>query len=907
MLRNRERRNGLIVTQQRSTYGKYNKASNRARYTLSDIVLDSTAHDHRAEDFDISNDSFKMSDVEDEEDYAGAVAHNPVDVADDDTLDDIYQRGGTGIISIAVSDHESDDENLYCVWPAAKQQQEVTHQTVSKPAGSSVRPLSSSSLASHETMPRPLSKTLSKTSSKTPSNGTGDRKRKSILQELNNVPNSSVTAQEKRQSVMLSNKPSLPRTSSSNLSKKNRSSVHSNQSKRWSMLSFNDDSGNSVKTKRFSISSLQSDTISKRFSISSANSSSSSFKNVVSKVGNALSSVSVSSGDASNESTPFKNVQPGVVNEPSTVIPNPTIAEASSNKRPLSSSNAPAVSSPVVPRKYSMAVSSVTNATIKSSYQAERSQVYSQTFNGNPNSRNDLSRVSTEGDQLSVLSTNTMSSLKSSKSRFRLSSLFTSSKKDTGDSESIRTVRGRSSFGDMRKSVLSMSSSKQSLFRLVKKESLQDLKRRQSVDKMMISLPKPDTDSANKLKNKLKNSSSIISINSVISGAPSSIVPCTTLASYDDQQLKSLLNLTSTDRILDFKSYISQYVNMENQILVKYAEASYSEVFVLKNYLTQENLKIFKVIPFGDERFEQPCLENVIQELKVNLQLNSLDGFIKLNSCHVVEGCYPKLMLKLWDDYNELKGSNNFRPEFESTQRYLLMDLEYGGVDLEHFKLLKWKQALEIFWSVAYSLTRAEKLYQFEHRDLHWGNIVIEYKQSQHGSHRLEDAFQDLSFIEENDDDEGPTLSQDEFSVKIIDYTLSRLQRSDGSVIHTRLDHQDFFKGRGDYQFDIYRMMRSELKSLQKSEDSEVDWSLSSFRTNLMWLHYLLDKLVRSKGITDLSGDESREKLERLLRVLNPRRKKLSQDDDSATQDKYFNDFHCCEDVLNYGKEQGLV
>ncbi|ODV75799.1 protein kinase ALK1 CYBJADRAFT_122638 [Cyberlindnera jadinii NRRL Y-1542] len=235
------------------------------------------------------------------------------------------------------------------------------------------------------------------------------------------------------------------------------------------------------------------------------------------------------------------------------------------------------------------------------------------------------------------------------------------------------------------------------------------------------------------------------------------------------------------------------------------------------------------------------------------------------------------------------------------------MDLEYGGVDLEHFKLLKWKQALEIFWSVAYSLTRAEKLYQFEHRDLHWGNIVIEYKQSQHGSHRLEDAFQDLSFIEENDDDEGPTLSQDEFSVKIIDYTLSRLQSSDGSVIHTRLDHQDFFKGRGDYQFDIYRMMRSELKSLQKSEDSEVDWSLSSFRTNLMWLHYLLDKLVRSKGITDLSGDESREKLERLLRVLNPRRKKLSQDDDSATQDKYFNDFHCCEDVLNYGKEQGLV
>ena len=44
-----------------------------------------------------------------------------------------------------------------------------------------------------------------------------------------------------------------------------------------------------------------------------------------------------------------------------------------------------------------------------------------------------------------------------------------------------------------------------------------------------------------------------------------------------------------------------------------------------------------------------------------------------------------------------------------------------------------------------------------------------------------------------------------------------------------------YFTGKGDYQFDIYRMMRTE---------TEGDWSKHTPRTNIFWMHYLVDKMI---------------------------------------------------------------
>lgn len=959
MLNNRsDRRNGLILsnttfTQQRKSYGKYNKGS-KARYNLNDLVLDlSSSPGNRnssltnrsslnsTQAFDISNDSFKLSDDEYEGAITTTINRKSSLYQDEDTdldfgnLGDLSDvpYGMTQLVSVAISDNEDSDATVDTPEKKKKKNKKSTSAKRDSRQLQESTPIKGSSHTS--------------------------KKSKSVLQELSPVPiNSSsniltMDINEKRTPMAQSQQPpSFSRNNSSGL--RNRSSMNSQSSKRWSLLSFNgDDKENlgSTKNKRFSIASGQSTSSkdkSKRFSIASTlsttSSSSSSFRNAVTKVSNALTSVSVSSGDDSNDSTPYKNVQPGVVGD---------------NER---------IGSPANPRKYSMATTASTNnVTVTSSIQNQRAQQYTHPMTTNtaavhPPTSASAMRIPSgashddKSDQITLASTN--SSLKSSRSRFRLSTLFSNSKKDlpingvAGDNESVRSLRGKSSFSDMRKSVLSYSQSKTSLFRLTKKDSIHDLKKKPSLDKSMISLPKPDSDSANRLKSRLKSSSSILSINSVISRqqtintinttattnpssnqSTSAQPPCSKTKSnnmsatpvvsieYDDEQLKDLLSLTSSPCVLKFDDYISKLTPDSNQILVKFAEASYSEVFVLKNFETGENIKVFKVIPFGEVNFDQPTLSNILQELRITKRLSGLEGFINLNDSCVVRGEYPQLLMKLWDDFNELKGSQNLRPEYETNQSYLILDLEYGGVDLESFPLMTWSQALEVFWSVVKTLDMAEREMRFEHRDLHLGNLVVSYKKNDAmDDETLEDAFKDLSIVEEEDESEGSQLC-----VKLIDYTLSRLDDVDGSVIFTRLDHQDFFKGRG-YQFDIYRFMRNEVISKQAATGSagdEIDWSLSSFKNNLFWLHFLLHNMLHSKGIKDIEGRDYQREVEYLHKCLDPRKKKLNRGEPvfkkTFTNNKsmkkkqqqrpatYFEDFESCADVLKFGEFYKMV
>jgi len=71
---------------------------------------------------------------------------------------------------------------------------------------------------------------------------------------------------------------------------------------------------------------------------------------------------------------------------------------------------------------------------------------------------------------------------------------------------------------------------------------------------------------------------------------------------------------------------------------------------------------------------------------------------------------------------------------------------------------------------------------------------------------------------------------------------LSRMDAGDGqnSGPHFSPFEQEVFEGKGDYQFDIYRMMR---------KHNEDKWAEFHSLTNVMWLHYLSVKLLKSKNI----------------------------------------------------------
>ncbi|KAG1761367.1 hypothetical protein EDD22DRAFT_804676 [Suillus occidentalis] len=271
----------------------------------------------------------------------------------------------------------------------------------------------------------------------------------------------------------------------------------------------------------------------------------------------------------------------------------------------------------------------------------------------------------------------------------------------------------------------------------------------------------------------------------------------------------------------------------------KIGEASFSEVFGIGDV-------VLKIIPLRDEEqritndLETPApsdASDVLKEVIVTRAMGEMSsGFIKLLRTYVVRGRYPSLLLDLWDEYNERKGSESIRPDsFGLAQVYAIIVLPNGGPDLEAFTFKNaarsgWHQACSIFWQIATALDQAEDLMAFEHRDLHWGQILVK----------------NVPFHTLSSKKAGGKLRMDDvrFGVKatVIDLGLSRMETTDaqGSKTYwTPLD-EEIFEGEGDYQFDVYRMM--------KDYNGNV-WEGYQPFTNVMWLHYLTQKLLYSKRL----------------------------------------------------------
>ncbi|XP_015361408.1 serine/threonine-protein kinase haspin [Marmota marmota marmota] len=228
----------------------------------------------------------------------------------------------------------------------------------------------------------------------------------------------------------------------------------------------------------------------------------------------------------------------------------------------------------------------------------------------------------------------------------------------------------------------------------------------------------------------------------------------------------------------------------------------------------------------------QKTFEEILPEIIISKELsllsdeayNRTEGFIGLNSVHCVQGSYPLLLLKAWDHYNSTKKSANDRPDyFEENQLFIVLEFEFGGIDLEQMKtkLSSVATAKSIIHQITASLAVAEASLRFEHRDLHWGNVLL--KKTSH---------KELRYTLNGKTGTIPTRG---LQVNIIDYTLSRLER-DGIVVFCDISmDEELFTGEGDYQYEIYRLMRKENNNC---------WGEYHPYNNVLWLHYLTDKIL---------------------------------------------------------------
>ena len=295
-----------------------------------------------------------------------------------------------------------------------------------------------------------------------------------------------------------------------------------------------------------------------------------------------------------------------------------------------------------------------------------------------------------------------------------------------------------------------------------------------------------------------------------------------------------ILNLCEQENIIN----IDDYINDSNSCFVrKIAEGSYGEVFEKKK--GNGDSVVVKIVPVGCKDvlvngIPQMTLEEVLSEMAISKALSGLkeinngntyktEGFIQLHRLLFCQGCYPSHLIKLWEHWDSENKSENDNPEMlMHDQMYIIFETDYCGTDLEKLKVKSQAKAFSILKQIVASLAAAEKLYQFEHRDLHWGNVLI-----------MDTNKKTIDFVIE-----GEEYSFDSHGVlvSIIDFTLSRIQ-GDEFVVYTDLcKERDLFKGQGDIQFNVYRDMK---------EHNDNDWESFKPYTNVLWIHYLTKKLIR--------------------------------------------------------------
>ena len=287
---------------------------------------------------------------------------------------------------------------------------------------------------------------------------------------------------------------------------------------------------------------------------------------------------------------------------------------------------------------------------------------------------------------------------------------------------------------------------------------------------------------------------------------------------------------------------------------VKIGEGTYGEAFKYGD-------RVFKIVPIeGDqlvngevqmragETIPEVLIGGELSRLRAGLSAdaspsaaeNATAGFIGMHGAKVCKGKYPAELIAEWERWDAERGSENDPVDvFQDDQHFIAFVFANGGKDLEGYVPQSYAEARSILAQVVASVAAAEGALRFEHRDLHWGNVLVRDRAAGKRSNVEDNVRFRVGGREVLVRSEGVETA-------IIDYTLSRIERADlngGEVLYCDLEQDEaIFGGKGDLQFDVYRRMRKLVKK---------DWSRFEPATNVSWTHYLADKLVSAVVVAE--------------------------------------------------------
>ncbi|KAI0177150.1 hypothetical protein BJ166DRAFT_506240 [Pestalotiopsis sp. NC0098] len=301
--------------------------------------------------------------------------------------------------------------------------------------------------------------------------------------------------------------------------------------------------------------------------------------------------------------------------------------------------------------------------------------------------------------------------------------------------------------------------------------------------------------------------------------------------------------------------------------IVKIAEASYAEVYRVTN---ERGTSIIKVIRMqspikpqtkAQEKSglvdEQPHSESdLVGELKISEWLADIPGFVMYKERYIVQGKACRELLETHQAFHKKAkrqdpGRLQFYPSpsrYLDGTKFLVVELGDAGVALEDFQLESADQIWDIFFHVSIALARAEAQIEFEHRDLHEGNLCIRQV-----GHRVPPENRNTSSY----------FGHSGLEITILDYGLSRATENPEledsiPVAYDMERDMNMFTSEHAQQCRVYRQMRSFMLQgdriwlpptshktpYAEGVDGPISWLQHEPYTNVLWLAYIYDYIV---------------------------------------------------------------
>lgn len=319
------------------------------------------------------------------------------------------------------------------------------------------------------------------------------------------------------------------------------------------------------------------------------------------------------------------------------------------------------------------------------------------------------------------------------------------------------------------------------------------------------------------------------------------------------------------DKILEsfkfYNSFNEALACYDTDNLVHIGSGSYADVFRQNSHRRPTIFKIIRLLPeFLLDRPKPSSTGRATKyidaynEIQISLALSKLNTGKNGNHCQmfpiahrgllVTHGLELPKYLKLHSEENGVETVKGENPYFLNIpQESIILVMEDCGQPMrELIDSLHPFALLSIVKQVITGFAVAEAAFEFEHRDLHSGNILLQ---------QCSDKF--INYKLRYNTIRVPSWG---YRVKMIDTTFSRIRnsnRNESKVYYTDLSHlfENFTENANDPKMQD-RCYEDMSKLIHRK------WQNFFPKTNLIWTKYVIHKLLRSKPIQSPTADLAR-------------------------------------------------